>query len=321
MIEYLFFVLGIAFLIKGADYLVEGSSSLAKKLGVSNLVIGLTIVAFGTSMPELVVNVLSSIKGTGNIALGNIIGSNISNILLILGIVALITNLKVQHSTTWKEIPFSFLSVIVLFIFSSVYFLDKINISYLLRTEGIILLLFFMIFLYYVFELAKRKKSELEKKKIVIKERSGLTILLMIVGGLVGLYLGGRWTVNGAISIAQSLGLSEFLISATVIAIGTSLPELVTSIKAALKQNVDLAVGNIVGSNIFNIFWVLGVTAVIRPIPIPRFAFIDIGILLFVTGILFLFMFVGKKHQLDKWQGALFVLMYISYLIFLIIRG
>lgn len=323
MIEYILLIIGIAFLIKGADYLVKGSSSLAKKLGVPTLIIGLTIVAFGTSMPELIVNIISAINGTGEVAFGNIIGSNMANILLILGATALITNLKIQHSTTWKEIPFSFLAVIVLFIFSNIFFLDKLNINSLLRIEGIILLLFFAIFLYYVFELAKRNKSQLEDKKIEIEieKHSGLVIFLMILGGLIGLYFGGKWTVEGAVSIAQAFGLSQFLISATIVAIGTSLPELITSITAALKKDVDLAVGNIVGSNIFNIFWILGVTSVIRPIPFPSFINMDITILLFVTFLLFLFMFIGKKHELERWQGIVFLLIYVSYIIFIIMRG
>lgn len=321
MLVYILFAVGIFLLVKGADYLVEGSTSLAKKLRVPTLIIGLTIVAFGTSMPELIVNIVSAIKGTGEVAFGNIIGSNISNILLILGIAALITNLKIQHSTIWKEIPFSLLAIIVLFVFSNVFFLDKLNINSLLRTEGIILLLFFVIFLYYVFELVKRKKLQFEDKKIEIKKHSGVVIFLMILGGSVGLYFGGKWTVEGAISIAQACGLSQFLISATIIAIGTSLPELITSITAALKKDVDLAVGNVVGSNIFNIFWILGVSAIIKPIPFPSFINIDLIILLFATLLLFLFMFVGKRHELERWQGIIFLLIYISYIAFIIIRG
>ncbi len=321
MIEYFYLIAGIICLIKGADFLVDGSSSLAKKLGIPTLIIGLTVVAFGTSMPELVVNVISSIQGTGDVAFGNILGSNMANILLILGITALITKLKIQHSTTYKEIPFSLLAVIMLFIFSSIFLFNKTIINSLLRIEGMILLLFFFIYLYYVFKLTKKNKSDLTDGKIEIKKHSRLVIFLMILGGLIGLYFGGKWTVDGAVIIARSFGLSEFLISSTVIAIGTSLPELITSITAALKKDVDLAVGNIVGSNIFNILWVLGLTATIKPIPFPIFAFFDIAVLLFVTLLLFLFMFIGRKHELERWQGATFVMLYISYIVFLIIRG
>jgi len=321
MLEYILFVVGIFLLIKGADYLVDGSSSLAKKLKVPTLVIGLTIVAFGTSMPELVVNILSAIRGSGDIAFGNIVGSNIANILLILGITGVIRNLKVQHSTTWKEIPFSLLAVVVLLVFANTLTLDKLNITSLLRFEGIILILFFAIFLHYVFELARRNRSRVEDKKIDIKKHSGLMIFLMIFGGLVALYFGGKWTVDGAISFARIFGLSEYFIGLTIVAVGTSLPELFTSIIAAKKGDADLAIGNVVGSNIFNIFWILGVTAMILPISLPIFANVDLLILLGTTILLFMFIFVGKKHELERWQGAIFILLYIAYIYYLIFRG
>lgn len=321
MIEYILFVLGIFLLIKGADYLVGGSSSLAKKLKVPTLVIGLTVVAFGTSMPELVVNVLAALKGSSDIAFGNIIGSNIANILLILGITASITTIKVQHSTVWKEIPFSFLAAIVLFVFSTTMFLDGLSINSIFRFEGILLLLFFAIFLYYVFELAKRNKSQMEDNKLEIKKLSSLNIFLYIAGGLLLLYFGGKWVVEGAVALARFFGMSEYFISLTIVSIGTSLPELITSIVAGLKGDSDMAVGNVVGSNIFNIFWVLGISAIISPIIIPSFAIVDLLILLGTTFLLFLFMFIGKKHELEKSQGIMFVLSYALYIFYLIKRG
>lgn len=322
MIEYILFIVGIFLLIKSADYLIEGSSSLAKKLGVSTLVIGLTIVAFGTSLPELIVNILAAIKGSGDIAFGNILGSSMTNTLLVLGIMALITSLKVKDSTTWKQIPFSFLAVLVLFIFSIGSLVNKSGGEFLSRTDGLILLLFFSIFLYYVFELAKKDKNlAKETNEQEIKRYSNVTIFLMIVGSLIGLFLGGKWTVDGAIVIARTFGLSEFLISATIIAIGTSLPELITSIVAAFKKNVDLAIGNVIGSNIFNILWVLGLTSIISPLRFPEFIRIDLIILLFATFLLFLFMFTSKKHELDRWEGIVLLLLYVSYIIFIIIRG
>lgn len=321
MLVYILFVIGILLLIKSADYLVEGSSSLAKKFGVSSLVIGLTIVAFGTSMPELIVNIMAALQGATEVAFGNIIGSNLSNILLVLGITAILYNVKVHKSTTWKEIPFSLLAVVVLLIVSNKYIIDGIEIFSLTRVDGLILLLFFIIFLYYAFLLVQQNKEKIKEKKLKIPERAGWLIALMIMGGFVGLYFGGKWTVDGAVFIAQRFGLSQFLISATIIAIGTSLPELVTSIRAAMKKNVDLAIGNIVGSNIFNIFWILGVTSLIKPVAIPNFINTDIIILGIATFALFLFMFVGKKHELEKWNGWLFIAAYIAYIVFLIIRG
>jgi len=321
MLEYILFVIGIFLLIKGADYLVDGSSSLAKKFKVPTLVIGLTIVAFGTSMPELIVNILASLKGNGDIAFGNIVGSNIANILLILGITATIKLLKVQHSTTWKEIPFSLLAAIVLLVFASTMFLDKLAISSILRFEGIILLLFFAIFLYYVIELARRNKSQMKDDKLEIKKLSSLKIFLYILGGLVALYFGGKLVVEGAVALARLFGMSEYFISLTIVAVGTSLPELVTSIIAALKGDSDMAIGNVVGSNIFNIFWILGVSALIAPITIPTFAIIDLLVLLGTTFLLFLFMFIGRKHELERWQGMVFILMYVAYIVHLIMRS
>jgi len=321
MLEVILFFVGIALLIKSADFLVEGSSSFAKKLGVPTLMIGLTIVAFGTSMPELIVNIIAAIKGSTEVAFGNIIGSNIANILLVLGLTAIICPIKIQHSTVWKEIPFALLAVIVLFVVSNHVLIDKINVSSLTRVGGIIMLCFFIIFIYYAVELAKRNKAQLEDKKMKIVKRKNFAIVLMILGGLVGLYLGGKWTVEGAIFIAQQLGLSEFLISATIIAVGTSLPELITGITAAKKKDVDLAVGNVVGSNIFNIFWILGITSIIAPIIIPAFINIDIIILMAVTFLLFLFLFIGKRHELERWQGFIFIALYLAYLAFIGIRG
>ena len=320
MLTYLLFFVGIYLLIQGANYLVDGSSALAKRFGVSTLVVGLTIVAFGTSMPELVVNVISALKGVGDIAFGNIIGSNIANIALILGITAAIAGIKISHSTIWKEIPFSLLAVLVLIVYASAQFLDNTGAEFIFRSSGIVLLLFFAIFLYYAFELAKKSQVKIEETAVTFHKHSMPRIIGSILGGLIALYLGGQWTVDGAVAIAKLLGLSEYLISLTVIAIGTSLPELVTSVAAAIKKMPDMAVGNIVGSNIFNILWILGVTAIIRPLPLPHFANIDLFILLAITALLFVFMFIGRKHELERWQGISFLAIYAIYLIYIVLR-
>ncbi len=321
MIEYILFVLGIFLLVKGANYVVDGSAALAKQLKVSTLVIGLTVVAFGTSMPELIVNIIASLKGISDIAFGNIVGSNIANTLLILGIAAVIANLKVQHSTTWKEIPFSLLAALVLFIFANTFILDKLILNSILRFEGLILLLFFVIFFYYVIELAKRDRSQAEDDKPESEKLSTIKISLYILGGLVAMGFGGKWVVDGAVALARLSGMSEYFISLTIVAVGTSLPELATSIIAALKKEADIAVGNIVGSNIFNIFFILGISALISPITLPVFAMADLAILLAITSLLFLFMFIGKKHELERWQGAVFLALYAAYIGFLIMRG
>jgi cation:H+ antiporter len=321
MIEYILFVVGLILLLKGADYLVDGSCALAKKLGIPTLVIGLTIVAFGTSAPELVVNIMSAINGAGEVSFGNIIGSNMANLLLILGISAAITSLKVQRSTIWKEIPLSLFAVVLLIIFSALPFLVNASQGYLSRIEGFVLIFFFILFMIYTINLARKNKPVMTNEEANIKIHSNLVIGLMIIGGLIALYYGGKWVVDGAVMAAKAFGLSEFLISATIIAVGTSLPELITSIVAAMKNNPDLAIGNIVGSNIFNIFWILGLTAVISPIKFPLGILFDLICLLCATALFFIFMFIGKKHELKRWQGWVFIILYILYVYTLIRRG
>ena len=321
MIEYILFVVGIIFLIKGANFLVDGSSSLARKLRIPTLVVGLTIVAFGTSMPELVVNIIAALRGSTEVAFGNVIGSNMANILLILGIVAIISPIKIERSTVWKTLPFALLSVIVLFLVSNYILIDNINLTILTRVSGLIFLCFFGIFIYYALGAAKQNRSKVKEADFSIGKHENSKIFLLILVGLLGLYFGGKWTVDGAIFIAQQFGMSEFLISATIIAVGTSFPELVTGITAARRKETGLAVGTSVGSNIFNIFWILGVTAIIAPVLIPKFINTDIILLGLATFLLFLFMFVGKKQEFERWQGVMFILLYIAYIIFIGVRG
>lgn len=318
ILHVLFFIVGLLFLLKGADFLVGGAASLARRFHISSIVIGLTIVSFGTSAPELVVNIFSALRGNTDLALGNILGSNIANILLILGVAACLYPISVQKNTTWKEIPFSLLAVLVLSIVGNDALIDRGSYSGLTRSDGLILLAFFIIFMYYIFGIAQEKEhSEISVGTSVSVVRA---IFLFCVG-LIGLALGGVWAVDGAVGMARVLGLSEALIGLTIVAIGTSLPELATSIVAARKKEVDIAVGNIVGSNIFNIFWILGLTAVIRPIPMTAQLQIDVVVTLGVTLALFLMLFVGKRHLLERWQGVSFVAMYIGYIVYLVQRG
>jgi cation:H+ antiporter len=317
--SYLLLAVGLVILIKGADWLVDGASGLARSVGISNLVVGLTVVAFGTSLPELIVNSIAAINGSTGLALGNVIGSNLANTLLILGAAALIFPPKLAKSTVWKEIPFSLLAALVALVMVSDVLLDAASEATVARTEGIILLLFLAIFLYYLAGLAIQDAQEgrLDEDE---ERMPWVKALVLIVVGAAGLYLGGTWTVEGAVTIARSLGMTEFLISATIIAIGTSLPELVTSVKAALRKESDIAVGNVVGSNIFNIFGVLGVTAIIRPVEVPRGAAIDLLFLAAVSVFLFVTMFLGAKHKLGRVEGGLFIALYIGYLAFMIFR-
>ena len=249
MIAILLLVLGLALLIKGADWLVEGAASLARKFRIPELVIGLTIVAFGTSAPELIVNTFAAFEGSYDIVLGNIIGSNNFNLFIILGISSLITPLVVQSNIVWKEIPFSFLAAVILFILGNDYlFADNAPAS-LSRVDGLMLLAAFVLFLFYIY---KNLKKEPEKKSEENK-LSNIKITLFIIVGLAALIFGGRLVVNNAIIIAQALEISEKVIGLTIVAAGTSLPELATSLVAAAKKNNDIAVGNVIGSNIFNI--------------------------------------------------------------------
>ena len=315
---YLLFAIGIYLLVKGADLIIDGSSALAKKLGVSNLIIGLTVVAFGTSLPELAVNVVATIRGASEISFGNIIGSNIANIFLALGITVLIGNIKLKSSTVWKEIPFALLSTFVLFLLSSKVFFGIGN-QFLTRIDGLILLSLFAMFIYYLFRMAKGDKKDEEFDNVV--DESNWKIGAQLILGVVGICLGGKWIVDSAVFIAGQWGLSEYLISATIVAIGTSLPELVVCVVAALKGKMDLAVGNIIGSNIFNILLVLGITPFIGLLKIPQFIGFDVGIMFLATLLLFIFMFVGKRHELNKKEGIAFVLLYILYILYIILRG
>lgn len=315
MLTYILFVVGFVLLISGANLLVEGSASIAKKLNISSIVIGLTIVAFGTSAPELIVNIFASVQGNTEIAIGNILGSNIVNILLILGISSIIYPLATKENTVWKEIPLSLLAAILVGVMVNDTLIDGGTFSGLTRIDGIVFIAFFIIFLYYTFGISKVSG---ENTDLEIKEMSYMKSSLYIVGGLLGLVFGGKWIVDGAIKIAEGFNVSQSLIGLTVVAIGTSLPELATSAVAAYKKQSDIAIGNVVGSNIFNIFWILGFSAVINPLPFSKDSVIDIIMTIVASLILFLIMFIGKKHTVERWQGVIMILIYIGYVAYLI---
>ncbi|MBD3247955.1 calcium/sodium antiporter [Candidatus Falkowbacteria bacterium] len=319
----LLFLIGFFLLIKGADILVEGSSSIAKKLKISDLVIGLTIVAFGTSAPELIISVIAAIKGSTGISLGNVIGSNISNTLLILGVAAIVTPLTLKKNTVNKEIPFSLLAVVAVAIMINDYAMDGYTSNALTRSDGLVLMLFFAIFMYYTFGISKQKTNVLENisQKDDIKVYSAWQTLLMVVLGLAGLYFGGQWIVNGAKEIAFMFGLSEALVGLTIVAIGTSLPELAASVVAARKGRADMAIGNVVGSNIFNFIWVLGLSSAISPINFDTALNFDILTLVGITVILLMLIYVGKKNILDKYEGIALLSLYVMYISYLIYRG
>ncbi len=311
VVEVLMILLGIAILIKGADLLVKGGAALARRYQVSDLAIGLTIVAFGTSAPELVVNVFSSYQKQPDLVLGNVIGSNIFNLFIILGIAGLITPLVVQSSTVWKEIPLSFLAVIILFLMANSLFTGtSLEIT---RTEGLFLMLIFGLFLLYVYIQLRKDPSE---HSVEEKQLTTARIWIFIFLGLAGLVLGGKLAVTHAVDLATMMGVSKKVIGLTILAAGTSLPELATSVVAAVKKNSDIAVGNIIGSNIFNVFFILSISALIQPIDYN--AKFNQDLILLGAGTLFLFtaMFTGKRKKLDRWEAGILLLFYVLYTVY-----
>jgi len=319
MISFLFIVVGFVFLIKGADCLVDGASSVARRLNISDLVIGMTVVAFGTSAPELFVNIIASVKGNAGIAIGNLLGSTIANIFLVLGIAALIYPLSITRETVRREIPLSLVAAVLIGFLANEHMIDKSAHAVLSRGDAVFLLFFFIIFLYYSFRFAKRRDDIAEQ--ISTKQYGLITSSALVIIGLIGLGLGGKMIVDGAIRLALLWGVSDSFIGLTIIAIGTCLPELATSVVAACKKNADIAIGNIVGSNIFNLFFVFGISALIRPLSFTSANNIDIGVMILANILLILAMFMGRKRMIDRWEGVIFIILYGSYIGFLIMRG
>ncbi|MBN2590205.1 MAG: calcium/sodium antiporter [Sedimentisphaerales bacterium] len=313
----LLLIVGFVLVIKGADFLVDGGSSLAKKLHISDLVVGLTVVAFGTSLPELSVNITASMNGSSEIAITNILGSNTANILLILGISAIVFPLTVTHGTVYKEIPFSLLAALVLAVMAGDKIIDGKITSELSRIDGLILLAFFVIFIYYTAGIAQDTSTMTEQvnKNIYSLKKSAT----LITTGLILLVFGGNWIVSGAIDIAHYFNISESVIGATIVAVGTSIPELATSVVAAFKKNPEIAVGNVVGSNIFNIFFILGISSVIKPLPIHSSDILHFAAVIIASMFLFIFMFTGKRKIIDRWEGWLLLSGYVIYIFLILI--
>ena len=305
-------IVGFVALIYGANWLVDGASSLAKKYNVSDLVIGLTIVAFGTSAPELVVNSVASYDGFSDIVLGNIIGSNNFNLFIILGIAALVYPIAVQKSTIKGEIPISLLVAIVFLLLANNFFMG--GNSEISRFDALIMLVLFGGFLYYIF---KQMKNEIPEHVDYIP-KSNPAIFGLIIIGFVGLILGGKLVVDNAILVATELGVSQKIIGLTIIAAGTSLPELVTSVVAAMKKNSDIAIGNVIGSNIFNVLLVIPISAMINPISFDSVFNQDIYILIGGTAFILGALILSKSNKINRWHGIIvlgFYLIYTGYLV------
>lgn len=313
---YLLLIIGLVILIIGANVLVLGASSIAKKFNIPNLVIGLTVVSFGTSFPELIINILAGVNGQGDLAIGNVVGSNTINILLVIGVSALIKPIAVQSNTVKFEIPFSLLAMFVLLVLANDVLIDGENLSVLSRIDGLMFLTFFVIFMYYTFIVSKHGA---EDDGHYVKERANWKSILLLLAGIVALYFGGVLIVDNATIIATNLGLSQAVIGILVVALGTSLPELATSAVAAYKGNADMAIGNIVGSNIFNVFFVLGISASIQPIAFSPALNTDILFALFASILLFIFIFTRKGRQIDRAEATIFLVLYGAYVVWLLV--
>ena len=319
--DYLLLIVGVILLIKGADLFVDGSSKLAKAFKIPPIIIGLTIVAFGTSTPEASVSIAASITGNDGISIGNVIGSNIINISLILGLVAILSPLKVERKTIIKEIPLALLGSVALLILLLDKLLGGFSSNTLSRADGIILLLLFAVFLYYIIEVAIKSKNNQNHEQVEsLSSKDKKIALLKFFLGLGGLIFGGYLVVENAQSIAISLGMSETLVGLTIVAIGTSLPELITSIVAAIKKESEIALGNIIGSNIFNIMFVLGVSSSIRPIVLEKNLNIDLILMIVLTLVVMIFS-TTHNRKINRAEGIIIFIIYIAYLSFIIFRN
>jgi cation:H+ antiporter len=313
-------LIGFVILIKGADFLVSGSSSIAKKFNISNIAIGLTVVALGTSTPELLVSITSSLKGYNSAAFGNVIGSDNFNSLFILGIAGLIYPLIVQRNTIKYELPFSLLAVVVMFILVNDQLLWQSNVNILSRIDSFILLIVFSAFMFYIYK-TMNDQGEVGQETVEIKTFSNPKSVGLIVLGLAFLVGGGMLVVDNAILIAKTYGLSDKLIGLTILAVGTSLPELATSAVAAYKRNTDIAIGNVVGSNIFNILFILPITGMINPMEYNTNLNFDIYIFGGATVVLMIFMYTFNRRKLDRWEALILLAGYIAYSLYLIRIG
>lgn len=315
----LLLIAGLALIVGGANFLTEGASGIAKRLRVSEFVIGLTIVGFGTSMPELVVSVFSAIKGQSEMAIGNVVGSNLFNMMMILGVTALIHPVEFTKNHLKRDLPFASLASVVLIIMGCDVMLGSGDVNVLTRGEGMVLLCFFAVFMVYTFLTGNDEAASIEETKA--EKRTNIWLLvLMIVGGLAGLIFGGEIFLRSATALARSLGVSESVIAVTLVAGGTSLPELATSVVAMIKGKGELAFGNIVGSNIFNIFLILGVSATIRPLTFGDILPVDLFALLASNILLFVFAATFRRRAMDKPEGIISLLAYGAYVWWVMVR-
>ena len=317
MIDILILLLGLGLILVGANALTDGASAVAKRFGISDLVIGLTIVAMGTSAPELVVSVTAALNDSAELALGNVVGSNVFNILAIVGCTAMVMPISVGKGLMSKELPLVILSSLVMWAVASDTLLDGEAANVVSRIDGILLLAFFAIFMRYTFSIAKADSPDTEEIKPMPMWKAALWIL----GGLAGLIFGGQYFVDGASGIARSLGVSESVIGLTLVAAGTSLPELATSVVAALKKNPGIAIGNVIGSCLFNVFFIIGTAATISPLPLGGITQTDMLTLVGASVLLWFFGLVIGDRKITRVEGVFMLLCYIAYTAWLIINS
>ena len=322
--DIVFLVIGLGLILWGANALTDGASAIAKRWGVSDLIIGLTVVALGTSAPELAISVISSINGNAGLAIGNVVGSNIFNVLVIIGLTAIFRPIKVEKSNITNDIPFVILSALVILVMGNTGLLDGSSLNEITRSDGILLLFFFLIFVFYTFAQAfKGNASDASNTESPeqgeIKQMKMWKAVTFVLTGLAALVFGGDRFVAGASGIAQSLGVSDAVIGLTIVAAGTSLPELATSVAAALKGKTGIALGNVIGSNIYNIFLVLGCSATIRPLPFGDINNVDLFVLTIGCILFWVFGWFFSHRTINRAEGAILFYSYIGYIIYLIL--
>ena len=303
IIDILFIVLGVALVLYGADKLTEGASALARRMNVPEIIIGLTIVAAGTSAPELFVSLVSALNDTPDMAVGNVVGSNTMNCMLIVGCAAMVAPMIISPSTVKKDIPFSVLASVLLLLLAFDHFMS--------RLDGIILLIGFAVFMAYTLMQAKKGNSEAVKESSPVWKN-----LLYLVFGLAGLVVGSNLFVDSASDVALTLGISEGVVGLTIVAGGTSLPELATSVVAARKGQSAIAIGNVIGSNVFNLLLILGLTSTISPLEIEGITTIDMAVML--LSVILVWLFSRTRYTVERWEGGLLLVIYIAYLVWLI---
>jgi cation:H+ antiporter len=317
MVSVLLLLVGLALLIKAADLLVDGASAVARRFGVPSLIIGLTVVSFGTSLPEMLVTMVSGLRGNSDLAIANVIGSNIANVLLVLGVAAIIRPLPVHDSTVVSEIPFSLAAALLVGFLANAQLLSSLQLLSISRFDGVLLLFFFCMFMMYVLKVTR------ESGHLGARDTPSLSMArasTYIALGIVGLYFGGEWVVDGAVGLAQRLGINDAIIGLTIIAIGTSSPELVASSVAAFRNEADIAVGNVVGSNIFNLLWVLGATATVVELPFEAVSNLDLVMVIVSSTLIILALVVSRNNTIMRLHGGIFVASYVGYLVYVVLR-